>query len=606
MLAFAGFSLFLLTQILGLHSSMNLEGIPGIGEDERVCHTFTIVIAHILVFITASILWRKRVSAPFARPRLFASVTTLIGCAGFALLWLSPRLIRVASAAPVDSNTLMSSTLSASAFMLGTGLIGAMMAFCSLYWLQRLTLFSYRGSYFYLLCGHAVATCLCAVVLLALPGLGAAITPVCFVLSNFCLAASALPSPFPAGLPHVAATVSRPSASLASQSRDIATLLWRGVLSVCIFALISGLVSRLSGQTTTDPGGLQGYMLATSACVLVIMLIPAALTNKPLKLENSYLIALPLSALSFLVVPSLISSLPAETNGILVATGYMLVGIILYCTIAEISRFTAIPAAPLLAICGSLTLGCYLLGFLLARPIILHLPENLTGPLVIGLGLLYLIVLGAVSLFERSAFLPYDHPTQSIATLGARDGESPDMLPSGSAAGSAVGSAVGSALGLALTPDDRDTFLGQNSSVNQLANNHGLSGREREILPLLARGRTLPRIGEDLYLSTSAVKYHTRAIYRKLGIHSRKELPLALRAVGGPDNNPRPAGYLALTVRERQVFGLLASGGSVEAIAESLDVSQNTAKTHIKRVYQKLGVHSKQELIDLLDEAFET
>ena len=48
---------------------------------------------------------------------------------------------------------------------------------------------------------------------------------------------------------------------------------------------------------------------------------------------------------------------------------------------------------------------------------------------------------------------------------------------------------------------------------------------------------------------------------------------------------------------------LLASGRTVGVIREKLTISLNTARYHTKNVYAKLGVHSQQELIDLVDEA---
>ena len=44
---------------------------------------------------------------------------------------------------------------------------------------------------------------------------------------------------------------------------------------------------------------------------------------------------------------------------------------------------------------------------------------------------------------------------------------------------------------------------------------------------------------------------------------------------------------------------LIAQGRSKAYIAEALFLSENTVRTHAKNVYAKLGVHSKQELIDL-------
>ncbi len=54
-----------------------------------------------------------------------------------------------------------------------------------------------------------------------------------------------------------------------------------------------------------------------------------------------------------------------------------------------------------------------------------------------------------------------------------------------------------------------------------------------------------------------------------------------------------------LTEREREVFVLLAHGRNGRYIMDNLVISRNTAKTHIKHIYSKLGVHSHQELIDL-------
>jgi DNA-binding NarL/FixJ family response regulator len=50
-----------------------------------------------------------------------------------------------------------------------------------------------------------------------------------------------------------------------------------------------------------------------------------------------------------------------------------------------------------------------------------------------------------------------------------------------------------------------------------------------------------------------------------------------------------------LTRREREVLVLLAEGAGNEAIAETLIISPETARTHIQNVISKLGVHSRLE-----------
>ena len=56
-----------------------------------------------------------------------------------------------------------------------------------------------------------------------------------------------------------------------------------------------------------------------------------------------------------------------------------------------------------------------------------------------------------------------------------------------------------------------------------------------------------------------------------------------------------------LTEREGEVFALLARGRNGAFVQEECRVTRNTAKTHIRHIYQKLGVHTQQELIDLVE-----
>ena len=56
-----------------------------------------------------------------------------------------------------------------------------------------------------------------------------------------------------------------------------------------------------------------------------------------------------------------------------------------------------------------------------------------------------------------------------------------------------------------------------------------------------------------------------------------------------------------LTPRETEVFELLAHGRNRAAISEQLVISEGTAKTHIKNIYRKFGVHSQQALLDMIE-----
>lgn len=50
--------------------------------------------------------------------------------------------------------------------------------------------------------------------------------------------------------------------------------------------------------------------------------------------------------------------------------------------------------------------------------------------------------------------------------------------------------------------------------------NVGLTEREIEVLRLIARGRTYPRVAIELGLSAHTVGTHVKNAYRKLDVHS--------------------------------------------------------------------------------------
>ena len=67
----------------------------------------------------------------------------------------------------------------------------------------------------------------------------------------------------------------------------------------------------------------------------------------------------------------------------------------------------------------------------------------------------------------------------------------------------------------------------------------------------------------------------------------------------GPDRSPAELVSDAhnLSQREREVLVLIMRGRNVPAIAEELVLSRNTVQTHVRHIYEQLGVHSRQELV---------
>ena len=62
--------------------------------------------------------------------------------------------------------------------------------------------------------------------------------------------------------------------------------------------------------------------------------------------------------------------------------------------------------------------------------------------------------------------------------------------------------------------------------IERLADEHGLTNRERELLDYLSRGYGSSFIAKSLFISDNTARTHIRNIYRKLGVTSREELLL--------------------------------------------------------------------------------
>lgn len=58
-----------------------------------------------------------------------------------------------------------------------------------------------------------------------------------------------------------------------------------------------------------------------------------------------------------------------------------------------------------------------------------------------------------------------------------------------------------------------------------------------------------------------------------------------------------------LSERQQEVFMLVALGRSAKYIEKELTISLSTVQTHIRNIYRKTRVHSRQELLDLIENA---
>jgi len=119
---------------------------------------------------------------------------------------------------------------------------------------------------------------------------------------------------------------------------------------------------------------------------------------------------------------------------------------------------------------------------------------------------------------------------------------------------------------------------------------------------LVARARSLEASGNSAALDILA---EAAALFDASGAVWRRERALeALRSSGAAGRRAADAaiGASGLTTREREVARLAAERLTAQEIADRLFISRRTVETHLARVYAKLGVASKGELVHRLAE----
>jgi DNA-binding NarL/FixJ family response regulator len=69
------------------------------------------------------------------------------------------------------------------------------------------------------------------------------------------------------------------------------------------------------------------------------------------------------------------------------------------------------------------------------------------------------------------------------------------------------------------------------------------------------------------------------------------------RSAGGHSAQLSSRGSDRLTARERDVLAMISQGFSNKRIARTLEISPETVKTHVKRIFLKLAVNTRTEAV---------
>ncbi len=280
----------------------------------------------------------------------------------------------------------------------------------------------------------------------------------------------------------------RPIRVIAAQPVSDRRLIAKFAILIAIWGGVTEFLRTFYVQSGVNEIGNTGFvaMLGLGALIVAVLatlvIFGLAIFPKRFTLSLAYRAVLLLSLMGILVLPTSWDGDMGIFPYSLTTGSYMLLWMLAWMlSIALTSRRDENPAATLSAIWATWTAGT-LVGFFLARTLFGPVHEELNALVITTAALACLLVMSYLSVFTES-------DVDAMAQL----------FPS----------------------RREDRFLERCQTVG---NQHGLSGREQEVMVFLAKGRNANFISKTLFISYNTVTTHRKHIYQKLGIHSQQEL----------------------------------------------------------------------------------
>ena len=215
-----------------------------------------------------------------------------------------------------------------------------------------------------------------------------------------------------------------------------------------------------------------------------------------LMLQLSMSEAIPLGTFQFtaLITQAAVLLLPLIWNGAgglanaCAQLGTLVAGIILWCMVAHTVHDTKLPAALLFSCTLVCTNAAQMAGALVGMLNAHTLGQGDIALTAVALVAIYLLAMVSLFLFKDKTLCGFDAVAEEGAPTAEQQGDALE------------------------------------ARCAHVAEAHGLTPRESEILVHLGQGRTARAISEKLVVSENTVKYHIKSIYQKLDVHSRDEV----------------------------------------------------------------------------------
>lgn len=316
-------------------------------------------------------------------------------------------------------------------------------------------------------------------------------------------------------------------------SRELHALPWRSLGVIAVAALVGNVMASVimgtsyEGADSLYPGG-----IALCACIATMALVPLTAERAAFSVAQLYRITVTFSVVG-LVAILVLGAAAVPVGGALVQGCTLFFQPLVYVVVTRSIRLQGLSPLVAFGVGQALISAVVLAGNLVGKLLFQMAGETpLLLSAVCGAGVLalfFMVVARAAQVGEEGNE-EKDGGTEEMEaeTRGADrvKAAAAGRGSSGVAAGERLFEDGGTTEAATLPNGDCAAGVGAQGedSAAVFARAVGLTARETEILSLLVRGRTLPYIANELFVTTGTVKTHVRHIYEKSLVNNRQEL----------------------------------------------------------------------------------
>ena len=316
-------------------------------------------------------------------------------------------------------------------------------------------------------------------------------------------------------------------------SRELHALPWRSLGVIAVAALVGNVMASVimgtsyEGADSLYPGG-----IALCACIATMALVPLTAERTAFSVAQLYRITVTFSVVG-LVAILVFGAAAVPVGGALVQGCTLFFQPLVYVVVTRSTRLQGLSPLVAFGVGQALISAVVLAGNLVGKLLFQMAGETpLLLSAVCGAGVLalfFMVVARAAQVGEEGNE-EKDGGTEEMEaeTRGADrvKAAAAGRGSSGVAAGERLFEDGGTTEAATLPNGDCAAGVGAQGedSAAVFARAVGLTARETEILSLLVRGRTLPYIANELFVTTGTVKTHVRHIYEKSLVNNRQEL----------------------------------------------------------------------------------